>query len=62
MIDLVVSGLPTDAKPEHLKSISGVKHVVEAIVEQDTIRNVCTGLGKIKVRLGDGEDAEAVKE
>jgi hypothetical protein len=45
-----------------LKSISGVKHIVEATVDQDQIRNVCTGVGKIKVRLGEGEDIEAVKQ
>jgi hypothetical protein len=34
---------------------------VEATIDQDTIRNVCTGLGKIKVRLGEGEDIDSVK-
>ncbi len=61
VVDLVISGLPNDAKPEHLKQLCGAKHVVDVTVEQDTIRNICTGQGKIKVRLGDGEDAETVK-
>jgi hypothetical protein len=62
VVDLVVSGLPSDAQPGHLKSISGVKHIVDATVDQDQIRNVCTGHGKIKVRLGEGEDIETVKQ
>ena len=57
-VDLVVTGLPTDCQPGHLKSISGVKHVIETTVEVDSIRNICTGVGKIKVRLGEGEDVE----
>jgi hypothetical protein len=35
--------------------------VVEAIVESDSIKNVCTGVGRVKVRLGEGEDLEQVK-
>jgi hypothetical protein len=35
---------------------------VEATVDQDQIRNVCTGYGKIKVRLGEGEDIDTVKQ
>lgn len=61
VVDLVISGLPSEAQPEDLKKISGAKHVVEATVDQDAIRNVCTGTGKIKVRLGESEDLEQVK-
>ncbi len=35
---------------------------MEATVDQDQIRNVCTGFGKIKVRLGEGEDIETLKQ
>ena len=58
--DLVISGLPQDAKPEHVRQIASAKHVVEAIVDHDTIRNICTGNAKLRVRLGDGEDIDTV--
>jgi hypothetical protein len=59
--ELVVSGLPTNTEGGDLRRIAGAKHIVDAIVEQDTIKNVCTGNGKIRVRLGDGEDLDSIK-
>lgn len=35
--------------------------MVDAIVDHDTIRNVCTGNAKLRVRLNDGENIEDVK-
>ena len=35
--------------------------MVEAIIENDAIKNVCTGLAKLKVRIGEGEDINQVK-
>lgn len=61
VVELVVSGLPSDAQAGDLRRIAGAKHVVEAVVDQDTIKNVCTGTGKIRVRLGEGEDLDQVK-
>ena len=61
VVELVVHGLSNEAHADDLMRISGAKHVVEATVDHDAIRNVCTGSGKIKVRLGDGEDIEQVK-
>lgn len=34
---------------------------MDAVVDHDAIKNVCTGTGTIRVRLGEGEDAEQVK-
>lgn len=61
MFDLIITGLPQDAQTSHLKQIAQAKHVVEATVENDSIKNVCTGVGRVKVRLGEGEDLEQVK-
>jgi len=61
VVELVVSGLPSDAQAGDLRRIAGAKHVVEAVVDQDTIKNVCTGTGKIRVRLGEDEDLDQVK-
>ena len=61
VIDLIVSGLSSNTQAGDLRRIAGARHVVEATVDNDTIKNVCTGTGKIRVRLGDGEDLEQVK-
>lgn len=61
VVELVVTGLPSQTQAADLKRVAGVKHIVEAIVDHDTIKNVCTGTGKIRVRLGEGEDLEQVK-
>jgi hypothetical protein len=44
-----------------LKKIAGVKHVIHTTLETDSIRNVCTGNGRIKLRLQAEEDPEMVK-
>ena len=48
-------------KEEDLKRIAGVKHVINVVVDNDSIRNVCTGTGRIKIRLGANEDLDMVK-
>lgn len=44
-----------------MKKIAGVKHVISSTIETDSIRNVCTGTGRIKMRLQPEEDPEAIK-
>jgi hypothetical protein len=61
VVDLDVNGLGTSTKPEDLKKISGAKHVISAVVDEDAIQNVCTGTGRIKLRLGGDEDLDQVK-
>ncbi len=43
VVDLVVGNLPPNCDPKMLKKISGVKHVVNATVEEDNFRGICTG-------------------
>ena len=56
-----MKGLPETVQPEDLKKISGVKHVISAIVDSDSIRNICTGTGRVKLRLAANEDLDTVK-
>ena len=58
VVDLVIQGLPAEASAADLRRITSVKHIVDAVVDQDAIKNVCTGTGTIRVRLGEGENAE----
>lgn len=61
VVDLVIHGLPENANAEDLRRLASVKHVVDATVEEDSIKHVCTGAGKLRVRLNEGEDIEHIK-
>lgn len=61
VVDLVMSQLPAECKAEDLKKIAASKHVFDATVEEDAMKGICSGNGRIKIRLNHGEDAESVK-
>ena len=61
VVDLVMSDLPPDCKAEDLKRISQSKHVFDASVEEDNMKGICSGNGRIKIRLSHNENAEQVK-
>lgn len=60
MIDLDLKALPRQTNTDELKRIANVKHVVSVNVDHDSISNVCTGTGRIKIRLGPTENADSV--
>ena len=53
--------MPSDTQAGDLRRLAGARHIVDAIVDHDTIKNQCVGSGKIRVRLGEGEDLEQIK-
>ena len=55
VIDIDVRGLPENFDPTSLKRMANVKHVVSAEIMQDNLKGICTGEGRIKVRLNEGE-------
>lgn len=61
VVDLDLKGLGENTQAEDLKKIAAVKHVISAQVETDSIRNVCLGTGRIKLRLAENEDVDNVK-
>ncbi|CDW87720.1 UNKNOWN [Stylonychia lemnae] len=61
LVDLDVKGLPAHTQADDLKKISGAKHVISAVVEQDAITNNCVGTGRIKLRLGGEDEVDNVK-
>lgn len=56
-----MSQLPPNTNSEALKKISGSKHVFEATVDEDNLKGICSGTGRIKIRLNHGETADKVK-
>ena len=41
--------------------MAGVKHVVSATVDEDNMKGTCTGTGRIKVRLAQGETRDQIE-
>jgi hypothetical protein len=62
VVELNLTGLPKEAHVDELKKIAGVKHIVDAWTDINTLTNDCVGTGSIKFRLGDGETKEQVIE
>lgn len=44
-----------------LKRVANVKHVINAEVQQDNLKGICTGEGRIKIRLNEGETINQVR-
>jgi hypothetical protein len=57
---LAFSTLPKTMDAESLKAMSGAKHVVNAVVQCDNIKNECTGFGEITIRLFEEETKEEI--
>ena len=38
-----------------------MKHVIDASVEEDNVKGICTGNGRIKIRLNEGETINQVR-
>lgn len=60
-VDLTLSNLPSTTETRDLKHFAGVKHVISANVDQDNMKGICTGTGKIQIRLNPGETLEQVE-
>ena len=50
-----IRGLPENMDNIGLKQVANVKHVVSAEIQQDNVKGICTGEGRVKVRLNEGE-------
>lgn len=61
VIDIDVKGLPENFDQQSLKRVANVKHVVSAEVQQDNLKGICTGEGRLKVRLNEGETINQVR-
>jgi hypothetical protein len=57
---IMLTNLPPTTDAETIKAISGAKHVVRAAVQTDNIKNQCTGIGEITIRLFEEESKQAI--
>ncbi len=61
IVDLDLKGLEPTIQPDELKKMAQVKHVINVVVDHDSITNNCVGTGRVQLRLGPHEDLESVK-
>lgn len=61
MIDIDVGGLPTNCDELTLKKVANVKHVIQSTIETDNLKGICTGKGRLRVRLNEDESLEQVR-
>lgn len=61
IVDLDLNGLSSETNPEHLKRVSGAKHIISVQLNSNSIKNSCTGTGRVKIRLNDGENLDVIK-
>jgi hypothetical protein len=62
VVDFVLSGLQSNIDEIEVKKIANVKHVVSTQIDVDNLKGTCVGTGRIKIRLNEGEDPEAIKQ
>ena len=53
-----MSNLKEDTQADNLKRISGSRHVISAVVDEDNMLGTCKGTGRIQIRLNNGETVE----
>jgi hypothetical protein len=56
-----VTNLPQNFDQLSLRRVANVKHVIDATVEEDNVKGICTGNGRIKIRLNEGETINQVR-
>jgi len=61
VMEFTLSGLGSNVDAQDVKKMAGVRHVVQATVDEDNMKGTCLGTGKIKVRLNQGETREQIE-
>lgn len=51
VVDMEVSNLPQHFDARELKKASGARHVIKATVDEDNMKGICLGTGRIQIRL-----------
>ena len=60
VVDLCLSGLPCNTDLIGVKKMSGARHVISAQLDEDNMKGICTGTGRIQIRLNQGENLDDI--
>ena len=61
VLDLQLSNLPTSADLIGVKKMSGAKNVINVALDEDNMKGICTGTGRIKIRLNAEENLSDIE-
>ena len=61
VVDLNVYDLPESMDALELKKMSGARHVITSTVDEDKMKGICLGTGRIQIRLNQGETLDNVR-
>ena len=56
VVDLQLSNLPESSDLIGVKKISGAKNVINVALDEDNMKGICTGTGRIQIRLNAEEN------
>jgi hypothetical protein len=51
VVDLQLANLPGNSDLIGVKKMSGARHVISAALDEDNMKGICTGTGRIQIRL-----------
>jgi len=60
VVDLCLSGLPSNTDLIGVKKMSGARHVISAQLDEDNMKGICTGTGRIQIRLNQDENLDDI--
>lgn len=61
VIDLQLSGLPTNTDNITVKKMSGARHVIQVKLDEDRMKGTCKGTGRMQIRLNQNQNLEDIK-
>ena len=61
VIDFDLHGLPASCDEMSVKKNAQMKHIISTELAFDNMKGTCTGTGRIKVRLNEGETEEGLR-
>ena len=61
VVDLQLSSLPESADIIGVKKISGAKNIINVALDEDNMKGICTGTGRIQIRLNAEETLDNIE-
>lgn len=60
VLDLQLTGLPENADQIGIKKASGARHVINVALDEDNMKGICLGTGRIQIRLNRDENLDDI--
>ena len=61
VVDLQLRNIPSNADKIGVKQMSGARHVISVALEEDNMKGICTGNGRIQIRLNQNENLDDIE-